>query len=58
MSKYDAAMEADRAFADAVARQFPGKQVGDYRYLTHLHNAETRAAGLAKELADRNLWLK
>ncbi len=53
---YDAAQAADEAFQIALERQFSSSDdIGYIRYRTCKHNAETRQAGLAYEMACKAL---
>ncbi len=53
---YNAAQKADEAFEEALAAQFGNDgNNGDIRYRISKHNAETRQAGLAYEMACKAL---
>jgi hypothetical protein len=49
---FDAALKADDLFHAAVVKQFGAENAGTMRYLTTLHNDETRTAFAAKIAAD------
>lgn len=52
---YFAAIDADKAFQDAVIAQFGSRNAGTMRYYPKAHNIETYAAGERYRAAAANL---